>query len=156
MKNQRQRHFRTSLIKRALAVLIDVLPLQLAALFICQEFFNLSPFVETDPTLSGAAHLAALHGLIVMTGIVLLVWLCYGTLAEASPMRATFGKRLFGLRVCGLTGGPLTFSQTVIRNFSKLVSLLPCGLGFLWAILSHNNRAWHDLFAKAVVIEERY
>ena len=78
------------------------------------------------------------------------------TLAEASPMRATFGKRLFGLRVCGLTGGPLTFSQTVIRNFSKLVSLLPCGLGFLWAILSHNNRAWHDLFAKAVVIEERY
>lgn len=156
MKNQRLRHFRTSLIKRVLAMLIDVLPLNLAALFIGQEFFNISPFVENDPTLSRAALLAAMQGLIVMTGVVLLVWLCYGTLAEASPMRATFGKRLFGLRVCSLTGAPLTFSQTFVRNFSKIVSLLPCGLGFLWAVLSHNNRAWHDIFAKAVVIEERY
>jgi uncharacterized RDD family membrane protein YckC len=152
---KRQRHFHTNNFKRTVAMLIDFMPLKLVALFICKEFYNITPFPSFDPTIPAAERLVTWQACGIMTLAVLLVWFTYGTLAEASSLRGTFGKRLLRLHVCNLTGGRLTFGQTFVRNFGKLLSLLPGGLGFVTIIFTFNNRAWHDLLAKAVVIEDR-
>jgi uncharacterized RDD family membrane protein YckC len=152
---KRQRHFKTNLFKRTFAMLIDYVPILLVAVFIGKEFFDKSPFPASDSTIPLAERMESLQAFAVTMLAVNLIWFTYGTLAEASSARATFGKRLFGLSVCDLTGGRLSFSQTLIRNFSKILSLLPFGLGFLSPIFAFNNRAWHDMLAKAVVVENR-
>lgn len=152
---QRSRHFHTNPFKRVLAFLIDFLPIQLAAVFICKEFYNITPFPEFDPTVPLAEQAASLHAFGVMMAAVLSLWILYGILAEASPMRATFGKRLLRLYVCNLLGAPLSFSKTLLRNFAKILSLVPFGFGFLWSIFAFNNRTWHDFLAKAIVVENR-
>lgn len=150
-----QRRFRTNLVKRTLAMMLDALPLLLLAMFVCQEFFRISPYPDTDPTTPLVERVAELKALGIMTLAVLLTWCTIGTLTEAMPARATFGKRLLGLRVCDLNGAPLSFPRTFIRNFSKFLSVVPLGLGFFAALFSFNSRAWHDFLAKAVVVEVR-
>lgn len=135
--------------------MIDYLPLQLVAVIVCKEFYNITPFPTNDPTIPMVDQLATMQAFGIMMLVVLSVWLTYGTLAEASPMRATFGKRLFGLHVCDLLGAPLSFSRTLVRNLAKILSILPFGIGFISSIFTFNNRAWHDFLAKAIVVENR-
>ncbi len=150
-----QRRFRTNFVKRVLAMMIDALPLLLLATFICKEFFRISPYPDSDLTTPLAERLAELQALGIVSLAVMLAWATIGTLAEAMPGQATFGKRLLGLRVCDLNGTPLGFPRTFIRNFSKLLSAIPLGIGFFTAMFSFNSRAWHDFLAKAVVVEVR-
>ncbi len=46
----------------------------------------------------------------------------------------------------------LTQSQCLLRLLCALLSLLSCGLGFLWALLSHDRLTWHDLLSHSQVV----
>jgi len=67
----------------------------------------------------------------------------------------TPGKMLFGLRVVDKkTGGPLTFSQCIIRYISYIVSAIPFMLGFVWIAIDQQGQSFHDKIAGAVVVRD--
>ncbi|MGH7137906.1 MAG: RDD family protein [Pirellulales bacterium] len=82
-----------------------------------------------------------------------VVYIVYCALTEGSAMQATVGKRLLGLRVTDDNGRQLTMARSFGRNFAKIISYLPLGLGFIWAIWSKRKRGWHDMIAKTLVIK---
>ena len=149
-----QRHFRTSLVKRTLAMLIDYTPIMLLGYLICVVGFNINPLVCNELACTACEREESFRASLMLSGGVHLAWFIYGTLAEASPMGATFGKRIMGLRVFAIRGGRLPFGCCLIRNFSKALSLAPMSLGFFWALFSPGSRAWHDFLARAIVAEE--
>jgi uncharacterized RDD family membrane protein YckC len=76
----------------------------------------------------------------------------YGYL-EGSKSGQTIGKRAIGIRVIDFnTGGPIGFGRAVIRYFGRIVSAIPCLLGFFWMLWDKERQTWHDKFATDVVV----
>ncbi len=50
------------------------------------------------------------------------------------------------------TGGPPSWSQTLIRFLAAALSWAPCGLGFLWALVDPERRAWHDRLSRSRLV----
>jgi hypothetical protein len=44
----------------------------------------------------------------------------------------------------------LETKQALKRALGQLLSLLPAGLGFLWALWDGNHETWHDKLAQTV------
>ena len=61
------------------------------------------------------------------------------TLARATP-----GMRYARLALCTFDGGVPTRAQRYARLAALLLSILPVGLGFVWAIFDDQNLTWHD------------
>jgi uncharacterized RDD family membrane protein YckC len=72
--------------------------------------------------------------------------------ADASPLQGTVGKRLLGLRVSDARGNRITIPRSIGRGAVKVVSIIPVGLGCLWALWSKDRRTWHDMAAKTLVL----
>jgi len=73
----------------------------------------------------------------------------------ASMTGQTFGMRLCGIRLISSRGrapGPV---RGLIRVASLTISVLPGGLGWLWAIFDREHRALHDHLAGTYVILDR-
>lgn len=69
----------------------------------------------------------------------------------------TVGMRAWKIRV--ISDGddnivePITWGQAAKRFAAAILSLLPLGLGFLWALFSERNRAWHDTLSNSRLVE---
>ena len=73
----------------------------------------------------------------------------------ASMTGQTFGMRVCGIRLISSRGrapGPV---RGLIRVASLTISVLPGGLGWLWAIFDREHRALHDHLAGTYVILDR-
>ncbi len=64
----------------------------------------------------------------------------------------TVGKYFMGVRIVRLDGKAMGFPQAAIRWLGYIVSLLPLGLGFFWAIIDDRRRTFHDRLAGTCVI----
>ena len=71
---------------------------------------------------------------------------------ESSRWQATPGKRLLGIRVQSVDGGPLGLANTGMRFFAGSLSWLSFNLGHALAAWRHDGRALHDLLARARVV----
>ncbi len=80
----------------------------------------------------------------------ILSWL-YFSIFECSPMQATIGKYLFKLRVSNTLYQRANFAQTTLRHFSKIVSLLLFGGGYLMIFLNKNKQCLHDYFSSTII-----
>lgn len=67
--------------------------------------------------------------------------------------RITLGKRLLGIRVADGAGEPLDLGRAVMRAIAYVPSSF-FTLGFFWAIVDPNGRAWHDLAAGSGVVSD--
>lgn len=65
----------------------------------------------------------------------------------------TLGKALMGLQVVTGQGRPCRFWHALVREIGFTLSLLPCGLGFVWAIFDPYKQGWHDLMAGTFVVK---
>jgi uncharacterized RDD family membrane protein YckC len=81
-------------------------------------------------------------------------WMLYGTVMESAEGRATFGKQYMQLHVVDDEGKQLSIGKSAARNFSKIISQVFYGLGFLWSFWDADRQTWHDKIAKTYVIEE--
>ena len=65
----------------------------------------------------------------------------------------TLGKQVMGLKVVSSeTGQILNYQEAAIRYVCTLVSGIPLGLGYFWAIWDPKHDTWHDKLAKTKVI----
>lgn len=69
--------------------------------------------------------------------------LLFFTLARATP-----GMKYARLALCTFEGGTPTRAQRYARLAALLLSILPMGLGFAWAIFDDQNLTWHDRISR--------
>jgi uncharacterized RDD family membrane protein YckC len=81
-------------------------------------------------------EICAVAALCVIGGLYQAVFF---TLAEATP-----GMRYAGIRLCTFDDRIPTREQRRRRLTAMLLSLLPMGLGVLWAIFDDEHLSWHD------------
>lgn len=79
-------------------------------------------------------------------------WL-YFAIMESSGRQATLGKLAFGMRVTGLRGERISFTQATSRFFAKIFSALSLGVGFLVAAVTRRKQALHDLISSSLVVD---
>ncbi|HEY1122929.1 MAG TPA: RDD family protein [Haloferula sp.] len=140
-------------VKRTIAYLIDTVPIQMALYLISHAYFDVSPIV--DRTMPPATQMAAAQAKALIGYGTVGIWILYCIVAELTPLRGTYGKVVMGIRVRPVKGTKLTFGQVIGRNMAKIISFLPCCLGFIFAYFTNGNRAWHDSLSGTAVSDNR-
>lgn len=93
---------------------------------------------------------------VILTFFLLtFIRLIYGSFAEASAKQATIGKQIMNLRVVDPLGNRLSLANSFGRNFSKLISNLTLGFGYLYCFLNKKQQCLHDVIANTVVVKQR-
>ncbi|MHB8453644.1 MAG: RDD family protein [Acidiferrobacterales bacterium] len=59
----------------------------------------------------------------------------------------TLGMRAWRLRVVDYAGNPVSWKQALLRFLGALISWAALGGGYLWVLVDHDRRAWHDRFS---------
>ncbi|GFK92601.1 hypothetical protein NNJEOMEG_00426 [Fundidesulfovibrio magnetotacticus] len=80
-----------------------------------------------------------------------VVWLYYA-LQESSPVQATLGKRIMGLKVMDLEGRRISFGRATGRYAAKLLSGGLLLLGYAMILFTKKRQGLHDLLAGTVVV----
>ena len=137
------------------AYLIDVLPITLAIAFVYYFFLGFDATWERYTNSSGDidARVTFLSQRNQIRDLSFTVYLLYCALTECSALQGTIGKKLLGIRVTDNNGQRLTIRRSFGRNSAKIISIIPLGLGFLWATWSKRKRGWHDMIAKTLVVK---
>lgn len=96
---------------------------------------------------------AAVAGVGMLLYLVLIAfpWL-YFALQESGEHSATLGKRAGHLMVVTTEGDAIGFGRATGRHLAKVISALPCGMGFVMAMFTPKKQALHDMIAGTVVI----
>jgi uncharacterized RDD family membrane protein YckC len=92
----------------------------------------------------------------IVIGAFVLLW-GYFAVLEGLWSGQTPGKRLMRLRVVGVRGEPVTFTQAAIRNVIRIVDFLPSSyaLGAVVMFISARSQRLGDMAAGTVVVRER-
>lgn len=133
---------------RSLALLFDLIIILLGMVLVavCADFLLVPVF--------GANVAEGVN----MLGMFFLMWF-YFVIFETGKHGASPGKRRNGLRVCQLSGAPVTLTQSITRNFIRFVDFLPAlfGVGFIAMLCNRNFQRLGDIAAGTLVVytEER-
>jgi uncharacterized RDD family membrane protein YckC len=92
----------------------------------------------------------------VTTNVISLIGgLVYYSYLEGSASGQTVGKKALGIRVIDFqTGGPIGFGRALVRYIGRIISAIPCLLGYLWMLWDREKQTWHDKIATTVVVPE--
>ncbi len=82
----------------------------------------------------------------------ILVQIAYSAYFEGTQNGQTIGKKVVGLQVVPKAGGPMDLNKGVIRAVGKIVSGIPCGLGYFWMLWDADKDTWHDKIAGTTVV----
>ena len=89
----------------------------------------------------------------VGSALAFLVGIGYFIYFDGSASGQTLGKRAMGIRVVDFqTGGAVGYGKAAIRYVGRIISAIPCFLGYFWAIWDAQHQAWHDKIAGTVVV----
>jgi uncharacterized RDD family membrane protein YckC len=86
--------------------------------------------------------------------IGVFAWIFYNAIFEATKLQGSLGKIICKMIVVDTRGQRLSFGQALSRNFSKILSSLLCGLGFLTILWNPMRQGWHDQVAKTYVLRK--
>ena len=135
----------SSLKKRAAAFLIDfgIILAITVTIVIVPQALSLSPATFLNGGIS-----------VVLFTTIGLLWL-YSTLLEGFNGQS-LGKRVMGLKVVRTDGKKMSYDHAAIRNFGKILPLLPFDLLIgIWRIPDKTFMRYFDKFAGTTVIDLR-
>jgi len=99
------------------------------------------------------AILSALFGRALGSALQLALGLGYYAYLEGSPSGQTVGKKLLNIRVIDFNGGgPIGPGRALIRYVGRIISAIPCLLGYFWMLWDSEKQTWHDKIATTVVV----
>ncbi|WP_424244531.1 putative RDD family membrane protein YckC/Tfp pilus assembly protein PilE [Elusimicrobium posterum] len=87
--------------------------------------------------------------------LILSFALLYFPLMEASPLQATLGKKMLGIKVTNKSGDPASFYRTFFRHIFKYISSILM-LGYLITPFTSKKQALHDILSGSLVVDEHY
>lgn len=85
-------------------------------------------------------------------GVALTVLYC-ATL-EASGGQGSLGQQMLGLTVTDTHGRRIGFGRALTRQFSKLLSTLLCGMGYLLQLWNGKRQTLHDMICGTLVLRQ--
>jgi uncharacterized RDD family membrane protein YckC len=121
-----------SIVRRALAALVDGAVLATALAAFGAIFLRLNPVRGPLPMLAGALGVVAV-----------LLWAAYEFLFVVYT-GSTPGLRAARLRLAGFDGSPLNRRLRRWRVLASFLSAFSAGLGYLWCVLDQDGLCWHD------------
>lgn len=72
---------------------------------------------------------------------------------EGGPAGQTVGKLALGIRVVRKDDfGPLGWGTALLRNLCRILSAIPCLLGYFWMLWDPEKMTWHDKLSNTVVV----
>lgn len=81
------------------------------------------------------------------------VWLYYA-LMESSKVQGTVGKMALGIVVVDEAMNPLSFGQASVRYWSRLVTGVTLGVGYIMAGFTQHKQTIHDMIARTYVVNK--
>ena len=137
---------------RFLATLVDTLLITLLQIIVSITYYVTLYALDIDPTGGASAWVAAVFGIVVF----LFYW-GYYIFFEMLWNGQTPGKRWAGLRVIRAEGTPITLSESLIRNLTRIVDFLPAfyGVGIITMFIDKRSRRLGDLAAGTLVVHDR-
>lgn len=105
-------------------------------LTIGEEIFS----IEYEPSL-----LSSMVMYIIPIVIVVVFW----KLKSATPAKMIFSMKIVDAETLGQVSTP----RLILRYFAYFLSIIPLGLGFIWAAFDKRKQGFHDKIAKTVVIK---
>jgi uncharacterized RDD family membrane protein YckC len=97
---------------------------------------------------NNATELPGLRAVEIGSVVALLVASAAYKLLFFTLARATPGMKYARLALCTFDGGVPTRAQRYARLAALLLSVLPVGLGFAWAIFDDEHMTWHDRISR--------
>jgi len=87
-------------------------------------------------------------------GLSTIVSFAYYGFLEGGPAGQTIGKRVMNIRVVRAdgTGTELGWGSALIRHVCRILSAIPCGLGYFWMLWDADRMTWHDKLSQTVVV----
>lgn len=83
--------------------------------------------------------------------------LAYFALLEGGPRGQTLGKRVMDIRVVDFAaGGEIGYGRGALRYVGRILSGIPCYLGYFWMLWDKEKQTWHDKIATTVVVPVEY
>jgi uncharacterized RDD family membrane protein YckC len=138
---------RAGIDSRAGAILVDALLIALVAGVLAMTFWLVTQSLNFLVSAAEAPFAYYLYRILFIIGIPIYV-------AVTTAMNGqTIGKQITGVIVLESDGHILNIQKSVIRTLAAIVSALPFGLGFLWAIWDKDHETWHDKLAKTAVFK---
>lgn len=126
---------------RGLATLIDNVLVLLVTWPVLIAIYGWG-YLENERIVMGPAHF-----------IISWIFPTVATISFWLYRQATPGKMATALKIVDArTGREPSAGQLVGRYFAYFLSLLPLGLGFLWAAFDPKKQGWHDKLAGTVVV----
>ena len=98
--------------------------------------------------------LFALLGRSASQGLGTLIGLAYYAFFEGGPAGQTPGKRVANVRVVRAdgSGAELGWGAAILRYVCRILSAIPCGLGYFWMLWDNDRMTWHDKLSQTVVV----
>lgn len=97
--------------------------------------------------------LRAVLGFALGTAVGIIIGLAYYVYFEGGPSGQTPGKKAMNIRVIDfLNGGSIDYGRALVRYLGRIVSSLPCGLGYFWMLWDPEKQTWHDKLSNTVVV----
>lgn len=84
--------------------------------------------------------------------VLLVIPLLYLAFLPATPLQATLGKRMVGLRICDRRGQPIGVARSILRFVAFVPSIGLGFAGFVLAAFTPRRQALHDLVAGTFVV----
>lgn len=144
--------------KRILAYLIDMIPIVVLVVVVGYLFFDFdttwSNYLNRgDKIMPREAFIKQRNW---MRELSFMLWVAYCAVMEASEKQGTWGKQLMGIKVVTELGYRLTLSQSIARNFSKMVTYFIFALLFIWGLIDKKRQCLHDKLHKTYVVNRDF
>ena len=139
---------------RLSAFLLDVVPITMVAALIAYQFPEFKEAFDRyfgDPQAEGVRELF-LKKRNVIRNAAGLAYVFYAALMNATPLQGTLGKRLMKHKVVDAEGRRLPLWRAILREGTKMISIIPAFIGCLAALFDSKRRSWHDKAAKTIVV----
>jgi len=145
-------------MKRFLAFCVDIFPINFIVIMVYRQFSNYDQLME--PLIADPNNQELQEAILPMMNTIGMicggVYLVYCFLMEASEYQATFGKKLFRLKVVNHEGEYITPKDAFWRNAFKIISHTLASIGFFWILFDRQKRGWHDIIGKTLVVDQDY
>lgn len=129
------------------AMVIDALLIALVAGVLAMAFWLTTQSLNFITSASASPFAYWFYRFLLFVGVPV-----YAAVSTAMSGQ-TVGKQITGVIILEPDGHILTIQRSVIRTLAAIVSAIPVGLGFLWALWDKDRETWHDKLAKTAAFK---
>ncbi len=132
---------------RVVAYIIDVVLMGVVGVVIALVFGGVFGIAGGDVSDPNAGPSLLLNLISVVLGVA------YFAGMESSEWQATVGKKAMGLVVTDTNGNRISFLRALGRYFSKVLSGLILGIGYIMVAFTERKQGLHDMIASTLVVK---